>query len=73
MWNYAHKIILNFKALFSVRIFEIPHVYVNAINTAVRNITAYVKCTMCQQFPYLTVYEYEADYKFIQLNARSQV
>jgi hypothetical protein len=28
---------------------------------------------MCQQFPYLTVYEYEADSKLIQLKARSRV
>jgi hypothetical protein len=28
---------------------------------------------MCQQFPYLTVSEYEADSKLIQLKARSPV
>ena len=75
MWNYVRKITLNFKALFSVRIFKITQVsaHKHTLNTAVRNITTYARRTMCQQFPCLTVYEYEADSKLIQLKARSPV
>jgi hypothetical protein len=48
----------NSKPLFSVRILKIPEVstHKHTLNTAVFNVTTDVRRTMCELFPYLTVY-----------------